>query len=347
MKKLLGLVVILSILLGGVYYSSEVYLAKTVGRDTLIEINKGASLSSVARQLSQEKLIVYPRIFVKLGQYYGFSDKLKFGEYKVTTETNYRELFKIITSGKSFKYSVTLVEGDHMYKYARQLEEKGLCKASEFLRLAKDPKTINALLGKKIKSLEGYLFPDTYQFAKSDGAKTIIKTMVKKFLAETNKLNFTAVGLTRHQAVTLASIIEKETGAAFERPMISSVFYNRMKKNMRLQTDPTIIYGILDATGKEIRNIRTKDINGKTAYNTYVIKGLPPGPIANPGRDSLRAAVNPDKTPYLYFVSKNNGTHVFTTNYKDHRAAVKKFQLNAKARKGKSWRDLKSNKGNK
>jgi UPF0755 protein len=136
-------------------------------------------------------------------------------------------------------------------------------------------------------------------------------------------------------------MIEKETGATFERPVISSVFQNRLRKRMRLQSDPTILYGIMEEDGVWKKNIRKKDIQRKTAYNTYRVNGLPKGPIANPGRGSLLAVLEPESTDFLYFVSRNDGTHYFSKTYKEHQKAVRDYQLNRKARQGKSWRDLK------
>ena len=147
-------------------------------------------------------------------------------------------------------------------------------------------------------------------------------------------------GWTRHEIVTLASIIEKETGAPFERLQISSVFHNRLKKKMRLQTDPTVIYARLLRTGNYHLSISRADLKTDHPYNTYTRKGLPPGPISNPGTAALKAVVNPADTDFLYFVSRNDGTHVFSKNYKDHSSAVTSFQMDPKAREGKSWRDL-------
>ena len=147
-------------------------------------------------------------------------------------------------------------------------------------------------------------------------------------------------GWTRHQIVTLASIIEKETGAPEERPLISSVFHNRLKKGMRLQTDPTVLYGKAERVGSFAINITTEDLRTPNRYNTYTIYGLPPGPIANPGREALSAVLAPAESTYLYFVSQNNGTHIFSSDYEAHNKAVKHFQLDPKAREGKSWRDL-------
>jgi len=148
------------------------------------------------------------------------------------------------------------------------------------------------------------------------------------------------LNLNQHELVILASIVEKETGAAFERPLIASVFLNRLRKRMRLQTDPTIIYGIWLEKGSWDGNIRRRDLQEKAPYNTYQISGLPPGPIANPGLNALKAVMNPEPSDYLYFVSKNNGTHIFSKDYADHNRAVRETQLNKSARQGGSWRDL-------
>jgi UPF0755 protein len=170
--------------------------------------------------------------------------------------------------------------------------------------------------------------------------------MVKRFLFVFGEVlpQSHVQGWTRHQIVTLASIIEKETGAPEERPLISSVFHNRLLKKMRLQTDPTVIYGKAEKSGKIEINITRADLLTPSRYNTYVIPALPPGPIANPGKEALLAAVNPAASGYLFFVSQNDGTHVFSEDYSAHNRAVQKFQLDRKAREGKSWRDLQNRK---
>ncbi|MEM7645438.1 MAG: endolytic transglycosylase MltG [Pseudomonadota bacterium] len=337
MKKVLALFFIVIGLGVGAKVALHMYLAQPTGlqKNALFWVKKGSSFNGVAQQLQKRGVVANASLFAKIGRFYGYDKKLKFGEYQMTSEMTYDDVYKKITSGDSFRYSVTFVEGDHIYDYARILEKKGLCKKKDFLALVKNTGFIKKILGERQKTLEGYLFPDTYSFSKVDGAKKMIKTMVSRFFTKTKSLGFSNSKLSRHQAVTLASIIEKETGAAFERPLISSVFHNRMKKKMRLQTDPTIIYGILDKTGREITNIRKKDIRAPTAYNTYVIKGLPPGPIANPGFESLKAALNPKKSDFLYFVSQNDGTHVFSKTYKAHQGAVRKYQLNPKRRQRK------------
>ncbi len=175
-------------------------------------------------------------------------------------------------------------------------------------------------------TFEGYLFPDTYHFPGDVQAEKIIQAMVKRFHAVFTpewRTRAETLGFTVHQAVILASIVEKETGDPSERPVISSVFHNRLKRNMRLESDPTVIYGIKNFNG----NITRKDLKRKTPYNTYRIKGLPAGPISNPGKESIRAVLYPANTRFLYFVSKKNGTHAFSTNLADHNRAVRQYQL--------------------
>lgn len=338
MKRLVVFLLIVASLAVGLKITLNMYMRKPLGlsENLIYEVRKGASLSSVATELSQKGVIVYPRLFVKLGQFYGFSSKLKFGEYELLPTDDYNNLLSKITSGNNYKYKITFVEGDHLYNYAKQIEKKGLGKAATFLKLVKDPSFVNQMIGERQKSLEGYLYPETYMFSKNDGVKTIIKTMTGRFNKVTDGLNFNQFGLNRHKLITLASIIEKETGVGMERGLVSSVFHNRMKKRMRLQTDPTIIYGILDRTGVEIKNIKPSHIRGPKAgkvYNTYIIKGLPPGPISNPSLASIKAALNPKKSEYLYFVSQNNGTHVFSKTYEEHKKAVRRYQLGGSKKK--------------
>lgn len=185
-------------------------------------------------------------------------------------------------------------------------------------------------------------------------AKDLVTMMIKKFqdvliniqkdsdinVTENTKLKFTENQLSLHQIITLASIVEKETGAKEERPIISAVFHNRLKQKMRLQTDPTIIYGMAIELKYMPENITKEDIRTPTPYNTYTFEGLPPGPIANPSAEAIHAALNPDKNEFLFFVSKNEGHHVFSRTYQEHQKNVQMFQMDPKARAGKSWRDL-------
>jgi len=193
-----------------------------------------------------------------------------------------------------------------------------------FLSLLQDPALIRSL-GLRVPSLEGYLLPETYAFPKSATEEQVIRKMVHDMLAffdEKKKQRAAALGMTLHQVLILASIIEKEAGVPEERPLISSVYHNRLKRGMRLQSDPTVIYGLRHFDG----NLRRRDLQRESPYNTYLHRGLPPTPIANPGKGSILAALFPAKTPYLYFVSRNDRTHAFSITLAEHERAVNRYQ---------------------
>jgi UPF0755 protein len=252
------------------------------------------------------------------------------------------EIFSTLTSGISAAHPITVREGENFYEIANDLEAKGLASAEHFVRLCKDPQFIASLGIFKEKlppTLEGYFFPDTYFFNRTLTDSDMIKQMVRHFLVFwTPQIDARAklLQMTQHEVLTLASIIEKETGVPDERPIISSVFHNRLKKRMKLQSDPTTIYGMWERyEGK----IHRSDLLEKNSYNTYSVKALPIGPIGNPGKEAIEAALNPANTNYFYFVSHNDGTHQFSTTIEEHNQAVRRFQIDPKAREGKSWRD--------
>ena len=302
-------------------------------------INKGESFNSIAKNLEKQGVITNAFYFKILGRLSSKTSALKQGEYAIKNGLTPVQVLEILSSGKSIQYSVTIPEGTNLYEIAQLLEAKGLASSEEFIKLCKNTEFIKKHLGQAYESLEGYLFPETYAFTKSVSVKTIVETMLSSFIKNYKMITQSSVQLSARDQVILASMIEKETGAAEERRVISSVFHNRLKKGMRFESDPTIIYGIAEQTGVMPTNITKKDIRTKTKYNTYRIKGLPAGPITNPGKEALFAAVNPVSSKYLFFVSKNDGTHIFTENFKDHLKAVRVFQLNPRARQGKSWRD--------
>jgi len=321
--------------------------ASQTSEEVVYEIAPGMSFRSVAKELQQKNLIRNESFFIILAKIKRLGNKMKVGEYSLNKNMRPLEILNIISSGKSIERKITISEGLSIYEVAEVFDGLGLLSKEEFLKTITDPEFIQKNLKEdyentKMTSLEGYLFPETYSFTKYTDAKTIISEMIQKFKETYKEIESESkiTGLSKHQIVTLASIIEKETGAPQERPTISSVFHNRLKKKMRLQTDPTIIYGKALESKKIEINIKKSDILHPTPYNTYTIPGLPPGPIANPGKEALLAAVNPANSDYLFFVSMNDGTHVFTKEFKDHQSAVQKYQIDKKAREGKSWRDL-------
>ncbi len=313
------------------------------GAEVIYEVPPGVGFNFIARTLEEKGLITNAQFFSWYARALGDRGKVKVGEYLFRTDMKPREVLNILISGKSIERSFTVSEGLSIYEIADLYEKEKFGTRAEFWKWTHDPTFIQSLLGEKEESLEGYLFPETYKLTKFTDAKTLIANMVRRFLFVYNEVIHTSQiqGLNRHQIVTLASIIEKETGAPEERPLISSIFHNRLHKNMRLQTDPTVIYGKAEKSGKIEINITRNDLAEPNRYNTYVIPALPPGPIGNPGREALLATLKPAKSEYLFFVSQNNGTHVFSVDYASHLKAVSRFQLDPKAREGKSWRDLK------
>lgn len=336
---------LLSAALGGVFYFlTKQFLfegAEKTGRDVVYEVKQGQSFNSIARDLHQQGVLKNVEAFTVYAKVTRQIPKIKAGEYRFNTAMTPPEIMSVMTSGQSIARTITIPEGYSVFEIADLLEARGFAKRKDIVKLAFDKKFVAKLLGEPQASLEGYLYPETYNFTKYMGAEKILTEMVRLFLA-----NFEQVPKpypfewNRHQVVTMASIIEKETGAPHERQLISSVFSNRIKKNMRLQTDPTIIYAKALQMGKIVIDIRRADLTMNHPYNTYMKSGLPPGPISNPGKEALKAAVNPAISEFLYFVSQNDGTHIFSETYEKHEEAVRRFQLNRKAREGKSWRDL-------
>ncbi|MBI5180285.1 MAG: endolytic transglycosylase MltG [Nitrospirae bacterium] len=291
----------------------------------IITIQEGASFYDAARLLEAEGLISSRRFFVLLGRGFGADRRIKAGEYSLNTAMLPLDVLDIIRNGKVYHHKIIIPEGYSIRQIGRLLEEEGLVDFKDYGALVHNKDFIQAF-GIDGPSLEGYLFPETYFFAKNQGLEEIISAMVSKFFSVyTPEFENRArqLGMTMREVLTLASIIERETGAEEEMPVVSAVYHNRLKKNMPLQSDPTVIYGIKNFNG----NITKKDLQTKTPYNTYRIKGLPPSPIANPGRRAIYAALYPANVPYLYFVSKNNGRHHFSTDLKEHNKAVWKYQV--------------------
>lgn len=314
----------------------------------IIEIRKGQGPKEIAKLLTQAGSIEDAQKFIWAGRVLRKFRKIKAGEYKVSASMTPLEILNVITSGISVAHPITVREGENMYEVAADLEAKKLATRKQVLDLCRSPKFI-ASLGLEVPqppSLEGYLFPETYFFNKSMPVEEMLKQMVKTFYAVWGKKEESRareLGLNAHQLITLASIVEKETGAPQERPLIASVFYNRLKKRMKLQSDPTTIYGIWESYKG---NLHKSDLLSSNPYNTYYVFGLPAGPIGNPGREAIQAALNPAASNYLYFVSHNDGTHQFSQSLEEHNAAVRRFQLDPKARDGKSWRNLTKSKSN-
>lgn len=350
MKKvtLITLIAVLSLIVAG--GGAAGYLAyeflnsapSTEATEVIYEVQPGQSFNAIAKDLENQGLIKNAFIFSMYARFTNQRSLVKRGEYGFRKNMLPKDVLGIITSGKSIAKPFTVAEGLNIYEISDLYEAQGFGKKADFLTLVKDKALAQQLLGEPVDSLEGYLFPETYMITKFDNTRDLVSSMVRRFLAVYAEVGAAQAlpGWSRNQVVTLASIVEKETGAKEDRPLISSVFHNRLVKKMKLQTDPTILYGMADASGVMPNNIRKDDILKPTRYNTYVINALPPGPISNPGRESLLATLKPAASKYLYFVSRNDGTTVFSEDLGNHNKAVQKFQVNSKAREGKSWRDL-------
>jgi UPF0755 protein len=292
--------------------------------EALFVVERGDSLAGVARKLEEARLVRDARAVVWLARLRGLSSKLRAGEYRLSPASTPGEMLARISEGRVVTYEVSIPEGFTARQIGERLEARDLVDAAAFAAAVGDA-DLAARLEIPAPSLEGYLYPETYRLPRGLGAEEIASTMVEHFKRIWREIPDRAGERTldMHELVTLASIIEKETGVPEERPLIASVFANRLARGMRLESDPTVIYGIAGFDG----NLRRSDLDDdENPYNTYRIRGLPPGPIANPGIDSLRAAAHPADTDYLYFVSRNDGTHVFSKSYRDHLNAVNRYQ---------------------
>jgi UPF0755 protein len=290
----------------------------------IIRILPGMSLHSIAHLLTQEGIIQDPHKFMLLTWWKRQGKKIQWGDFELYAGMPPRVLLDYLTTGKTMLKRVTIPEGFTLQQIAQRLSEEKLVEEKAFLISANDHQFLDNL-GIKEPSLEGFLFPDTYIFHRGMTIQTIQKKMVLRFkeIFENLPNNPVKDHQNLRKIVTLASIVEKETGLPSERPLIASVFYNRLRIGMALQSDPTVIYGIKDFNG----DLTKKDLRTPTAYNTYLNPGLPPGPIANPGKDSLQAVLSPAKSDYLYFVSKNDGSHFFSKDLRNHNRAVARYQL--------------------
>lgn len=334
-KRLILIVIVLIILVGGLSAGIVYFGATRWKSPKTVEsiVRPGTSLRAIANQLESENVIGTPKLFEIMARARGLSRTLRAGTYEFPAGSTLNDVLRKLADGDVKQYAFTIVEGWTIDEIAAALEGQPFITDStvpeQFVKFAKDPAFRSSLGIEDAPSLEGYLFPDTYLVDKPLRADEFVKRLVDQFHRVWGSLDDLAKArspFSKKQLVTLASIVEKETGVPEERPLVAAVFYNRLNRRMPLQSDPTIIYGLKDFDG----NIRKRDISNPHKYNTYVHAGLPPGPIANPGKASLEAVLKPAKVDYLYFVSKNDGSHHFSSTLSEHLAAVKKYQLKKK-----------------
>lgn len=286
-----------------------------------VDIPPGTSTRSMSEML-QEAGVIQSSWQFQLARAVNARAKLQAGEYRFAEPASVWTIFQRIARGDVFFYELRVPEGANQYDIAASLEQLGLMKAKDFLKVTADPKPIRDL-DPKAPTLEGYLFPATYRITRHTSAAQISKDMTERFRRAWKDLNGTDV----HKTVTLASLVEKEARVPEDRGNIASVFENRLEKGMTLDCDPTTIYAAL-LENRYRGTIYRSDLASENLYNTYRHAGLPPGPIANPGMDSLKAALHPAETSYLYFVVKpgSNGRHTFTSNLSEHNAAVSEYR---------------------
>lgn len=291
----------------------------------LVEVRKGQRTSVILRHLQAAGVVrdeYVPLIYIKLLRN---RDSLKAGVYEFTRPLSAVQVIDKLVRGDVVLKSVTIREGLDRFTIAKLFAAEGLGRESEWNRLTAEPELIRDI-APNAQSLEGYLFPDTYKFNPGTSARAIVQAMVQNFRRNfTSEMAYITTGLDVHQTVTLASIVETEARLPQERALVASVYLNRLKRHMLLGADPTVIYA-LKLAHRWDGNIRKGDLQIDSPYNTYRFPHLPPGPIANPGLASLRAAAAPATTPYLYFVAKHDGSHAFATNIADHNRNVEIYQ---------------------
>lgn len=344
MRRILALVFLL-VLAASAFAGWQAYRFLTVppespGREAVVRVEPGMNTEQVAQALYKEGVIRDPLGFKLLARFFKMEGRVKAGEYQLSTGFPPRKVLDLLVSGQAILHKVVVPEGLTMRQIARLVDQAGLGDVQSFDRAARD-KDLLARYAIPAESAEGFLFPDTYAFTRKPGndARQVVEAMLKQFTRHValawpqgptqgpaqSPAQGPPQGKALFEAVILASIVEKETGKAEERPRIAGVFVNRLNRKMLLQTDPTIIYGLGERFDGNLRRVHLDD--PKNPYNTYQHPGLPPGPICNPGLEALKAAAQPEEHDLLYFVAKGDGTHQFSSSLEEHNRAVAKYQL--------------------
>lgn len=342
MKKNLYIIFSISLIMVFSYVAFELFVpVKSGSGNTEIEIPQGATFRQTTKILFDQKLIRDKNIFLLIGRLTGTDRKIRAGFYSISSRMSPFAIFKTIRRGQIIEYEIKILEGDSLLEISEQFEKTGIMKKQDFMALSINPDFLSSR-DVEAKSIEGYIFPDTYRIPKGvppgDALGSMVDKMREKFSFEI-LTRMEELGMTENEVLTLASIIEKEAVVDSERSLISAVYHNRLKIKMPLQADPTAIYGIKSSKDK----ITTVDLLRKTPYNTYQIKGLPPGPIASPGLKSIMAALYPADVPYIYFVSQDDRMHRFSSTAKEHLEAVKQYRLRQQAIKDQTIKDQEIN----
>lgn len=307
-----------------VYITVQLFVPSNIGNISIeIHIPEGATYREAIEILAKNRLLRDKNLFLVIGKITSVDRKVRAGYYSFWGNMSPYEIFRKLIEGKIIENDITIVEGDTLLEIGKKLEEKKIMSLEEFISLSSNRDFLKSL-DIKASSLEGYLYPETYRIPKGSKPESVLSLMVnmlRKHYSDALISRMKELNWTENQVLALASIIEKEAVVDEERPLISAVYHNRLKIGMPLQADPTAIYGVKSYRSK----ITKEDLKNKTHYNTYIIKGLPPGPICSPGIKSILAALFPADVPYLYFVSKRDGTHYFSKTLNEHIEAIKKI----------------------
>jgi peptidoglycan lytic transglycosylase G len=311
MKKFLAFILLIGVLAAG-YFAFALLVPVSVNEQQFVLLRPGSSARTIARQLRQAGVIRSWPAFLLL-HYYKVRP-LQAGEYLFDHPANMREVYRRLAAGDVYVRTVVIPEGYNLFDIAQAIEAAGLGKSADFINIARGQRTLVGDIDPEVKSLEGYLFPDTYKFARTQSLPDMAAMMVRRFRQEARAL---VLNTDVHRVVTMASIVEKETSVPEERSVVASVYYNRLTRKMGLYADPTVAYAA-QLAGRYRGTIFQSDLQFDSPYNTYRYRGLPPGPVANPGRAALQAAMHPANSDFMYFVSDNNGHHRFARTPREH-----------------------------
>lgn len=323
MIRFLARLIGIAILVGAVWCAYALFVPAGPSQQKFVQLKPGSSAHRIATELKSAGIIRSEYVFLLWHSLHG-RKPLKAGEYSFDHSARLSEVYSRIEHGDIYFQTVVIPEGFNMFDIAAAIENAGLAKREEFLEVARKDTTLVRDLDPKAPSLEGYLFPDSYRFTRTQSAHDMAAAMVHRFRQAARES-----GLTEdfHDKVIMASIVEKETGIPDERPEVAGVFYNRLARNMALATDPTVIYAAL-LNNRYRGTIYQSDLHFDSPYNTYRYAGLPPGPICNPGKASLQAALHPASSDYLFFVAdpKGNGRHNFSRTPAEHERNVHAYR---------------------
>jgi UPF0755 protein len=325
LRKFLTIVLLTALGIGG-WMAWALYLPVTPEGQKFVMLRPGYSTRRIATEL-QAAGVIRSRLGFILWQRLRRKQSLKAGEYLFDKPARILDIHDRLVRGDIYVHTVVIPEGFTMFDIAQAVQDAGLGSSQEFLAVAKSNTDLISDLAPEAKSLEGYLFPNTYEFTRTQSMKDLAAAMVKQFRQVAEQIGLTTAGhgTDVQKTVTMASIVEKETAVPEERTVVASVYYNRLARNIALQADPSVIYAEL-LNGNYAGALHHADMSFQSAYNTYTHPGLPPGPIGNPGRSSLEAALHPAQTEYFYFVSDGNGHHRFAHSLEEHNQNVAKLR---------------------